>query len=194
MSFYVKAWVCGFICLIRSYTYLSHKNFSKTQQRFPTEDHLMIHRHKHEMTLKFPSIKNDNMLSGELRLHQYRLAHYLSRVHGGLVVHLQVCVWVTHAQAHLSIIRKLHGASIPVVCSNVNHMTHCSSAPSSAYRWHCRRWRMAGEISMLRYISPSCCFVWSSEVTLVSILLERRWKVIFFRWWCVRYKSQVASW
>lgn len=36
------------------------------QQRFPTEDHLMIHRHKHEMTLKFPSIKNDNMLSGEL--------------------------------------------------------------------------------------------------------------------------------
>lgn len=26
----------------------------------------MIHRHKHEMTLKFPSIKNDNMLSGEV--------------------------------------------------------------------------------------------------------------------------------
>lgn len=25
----------------------------------------MIHRHKHEMTLKFPSIKSDNMLSGE---------------------------------------------------------------------------------------------------------------------------------
>ncbi|MEQ2213278.1 hypothetical protein XENOCAPTIV_012270 [Xenoophorus captivus] len=38
-------------------------------QRFPTEDHLMIHRHKHEMTLKFPSIKNDNMLSGGLRQH-----------------------------------------------------------------------------------------------------------------------------
>lgn len=35
------------------------------QQRFPTEDHLMIHRHKHEMTLKFPSIKTDNMLSGK---------------------------------------------------------------------------------------------------------------------------------
>uniref|UniRef100_A0A8P4KJB2 cAMP responsive element binding protein 5b n=1 Tax=Dicentrarchus labrax TaxID=13489 RepID=A0A8P4KJB2_DICLA len=35
-------------------------------QRFPTEDHLMIHRHKHEMTLKFPSIKNDNMLSDHL--------------------------------------------------------------------------------------------------------------------------------
>ncbi|XP_030226627.1 cyclic AMP-responsive element-binding protein 5 isoform X2 [Gadus morhua] len=34
-------------------------------QRFPTEDHLMIHRHKHEMTLKFPSIKNDSLLSGE---------------------------------------------------------------------------------------------------------------------------------
>uniref|UniRef100_A0A674C6U1 C2H2-type domain-containing protein n=1 Tax=Salmo trutta TaxID=8032 RepID=A0A674C6U1_SALTR len=32
-------------------------------QRFPTEDHLMIHRHKHEMTLKFPSIKIDSMLS-----------------------------------------------------------------------------------------------------------------------------------
>ncbi|KFR14104.1 Cyclic AMP-responsive element-binding protein 5, partial [Opisthocomus hoazin] len=34
-------------------------------QRFPTEDHLMIHRHKHEMTLKFPSIKADNMLSDQ---------------------------------------------------------------------------------------------------------------------------------
>ncbi|KAK2910335.1 cyclic AMP-responsive element-binding protein 5 isoform X3 [Channa argus] len=34
-------------------------------QRFPTEDHLMIHRHKHEMTLKFPSIKNDTMLSDQ---------------------------------------------------------------------------------------------------------------------------------
>nr|XP_023658291.1 cyclic AMP-responsive element-binding protein 5-like isoform X2 [Paramormyrops kingsleyae] len=34
-------------------------------QRFPTEDHLMIHRHKHEMTLKFPSIKNDNILSDQ---------------------------------------------------------------------------------------------------------------------------------
>ncbi|XP_055446486.1 cyclic AMP-responsive element-binding protein 5 isoform X6 [Bubalus kerabau] len=34
-------------------------------QRFPTEDHLMIHRHKHEMTLKFPSIKTDNMLSDQ---------------------------------------------------------------------------------------------------------------------------------
>ncbi|KAL0985441.1 hypothetical protein UPYG_G00156920 [Umbra pygmaea] len=34
-------------------------------QRFPTEDHLMIHRHKHEMTLKFSSIKNDNMLSDQ---------------------------------------------------------------------------------------------------------------------------------
>ncbi|XP_025020910.1 cyclic AMP-responsive element-binding protein 5-like [Python bivittatus] len=34
-------------------------------QRFPTEDHLMIHRHKHEMTLKFPSLKTDNMLSDQ---------------------------------------------------------------------------------------------------------------------------------
>ena len=50
-----------------SYTY-----FLKTLQRFPTEDHLMIHRHKHEMTLKFPSIKNDNMLSGELQTHPCR--------------------------------------------------------------------------------------------------------------------------
>ncbi|XP_028674059.1 cyclic AMP-responsive element-binding protein 5 isoform X2 [Erpetoichthys calabaricus] len=34
-------------------------------QRFFTEDHLMIHRHKHEMTLKFSSIKNDNILSDQ---------------------------------------------------------------------------------------------------------------------------------
>ncbi|XP_063054563.1 cyclic AMP-responsive element-binding protein 5 isoform X2 [Engraulis encrasicolus] len=34
-------------------------------QRFPTEDHLMIHRHKHEMTLKFPPIKTDNLLSDQ---------------------------------------------------------------------------------------------------------------------------------
>lgn len=39
--------------------------FFSDWQRFPTEDHLMIHRHKHEMTLKFPSIKTDNMLSGK---------------------------------------------------------------------------------------------------------------------------------
>uniref|UniRef100_A0A6I8S6F5 cAMP-responsive element-binding protein 5 n=1 Tax=Xenopus tropicalis TaxID=8364 RepID=A0A6I8S6F5_XENTR len=34
-------------------------------QHFQSEDHLMIHRHKHEMTLKFASIKNDNMLSDQ---------------------------------------------------------------------------------------------------------------------------------
>uniref|UniRef100_A0A3Q0QYF9 C2H2-type domain-containing protein n=1 Tax=Amphilophus citrinellus TaxID=61819 RepID=A0A3Q0QYF9_AMPCI len=28
-------------------------------QRFQLEEHLIIHRHKHEMTLKFPSIKTD---------------------------------------------------------------------------------------------------------------------------------------
>ncbi|NXT63697.1 CREB5 protein, partial [Chaetops frenatus] len=37
-------------------------------QRFPTEDHLMIHRHKHEMTLKFPSIKTDNIKHQQLFL------------------------------------------------------------------------------------------------------------------------------
>ncbi|XP_077124940.1 cyclic AMP-responsive element-binding protein 5 isoform X2 [Ranitomeya variabilis] len=40
-------------------------NANGCSQRFPTEDHLMIHRHKHEMTLKFPSIKNDNLLSDQ---------------------------------------------------------------------------------------------------------------------------------
>lgn len=34
-------------------------------QRFQREDHLIIHRHKHEMTLKFPSIKCDNILSDQ---------------------------------------------------------------------------------------------------------------------------------
>uniref|UniRef100_A0A671MAX9 cAMP responsive element binding protein 5a n=1 Tax=Sinocyclocheilus anshuiensis TaxID=1608454 RepID=A0A671MAX9_9TELE len=34
-------------------------------QRFQREDHLIIHRHKHEMTLTFPSIKCDSMLSGK---------------------------------------------------------------------------------------------------------------------------------
>ncbi|XP_072531104.1 cyclic AMP-responsive element-binding protein 5 [Salminus brasiliensis] len=34
-------------------------------QRFQREDHLIIHRHKHEMTLKFPSIKCDNTLSDQ---------------------------------------------------------------------------------------------------------------------------------
>ncbi|KAI4899831.1 hypothetical protein NFI96_016897, partial [Prochilodus magdalenae] len=33
--------------------------------RFQREDHLIIHRHKHEMTLKFPSIKCDNTLSDQ---------------------------------------------------------------------------------------------------------------------------------
>ncbi|KAG7457475.1 hypothetical protein MATL_G00227360 [Megalops atlanticus] len=34
-------------------------------QRFPTEDHLMIHRHKHEMTLKFPCVKPDTLLADQ---------------------------------------------------------------------------------------------------------------------------------
>ncbi|TRY65754.1 hypothetical protein DNTS_005587 [Danionella cerebrum] len=34
-------------------------------QRFQREDHLIIHRHKHEMTLKFPSIKCDGVLSDQ---------------------------------------------------------------------------------------------------------------------------------
>ncbi|XP_042601030.1 cyclic AMP-responsive element-binding protein 5-like [Cyprinus carpio] len=34
-------------------------------QRFQREDHLIIHRHKHEMTLKFPSIKCDSVLSDQ---------------------------------------------------------------------------------------------------------------------------------
>ncbi|GAA6081963.1 cyclic AMP-responsive element-binding protein 5 isoform X1 [Tachysurus ichikawai] len=34
-------------------------------QRFHREDHLIVHRHKHEMTLKFSSIKFDNTLSDQ---------------------------------------------------------------------------------------------------------------------------------
>ncbi|KAK2836749.1 hypothetical protein Q7C36_014618 [Tachysurus vachellii] len=34
-------------------------------QRFHREDHLIVHRHKHEMTLKFSSIKSDNTLSDQ---------------------------------------------------------------------------------------------------------------------------------
>lgn len=34
-------------------------------QRFQLEEHLIIHRHKHEMTLKFPSIKTDTAFTGE---------------------------------------------------------------------------------------------------------------------------------
>ncbi|XP_058233748.1 cyclic AMP-responsive element-binding protein 5 isoform X1 [Hemibagrus wyckioides] len=34
-------------------------------QRFQREDHLIIHRHKHEMTLKFSSMKCDNTLSDQ---------------------------------------------------------------------------------------------------------------------------------
>lgn len=138
--------------------------FFNTQQRFPTEDHLMIHRHKHEMTLKFPSIKNDNMLSGELWLHQYRLAHYLSRVHGELIVHLQVCALVTQAPTHLSIIRKLYGVSIPVVYSNVNHMTHVTLAQlysvhnTSTHFWRTQTgWRILEKSPCS--ISLPCCFV-----------------------------------
>lgn len=34
-------------------------------QRFQLEEHLIIHRHKHEMTLKFPAIKTDTAFTGE---------------------------------------------------------------------------------------------------------------------------------
>lgn len=36
----------------------------------------MIHRHKHEMTLKFPSIKTDNMLSGKRASGREGLEHH----------------------------------------------------------------------------------------------------------------------
>lgn len=55
----------------------------------------MIHRHKHEMTLKFPSIKNDNMLSGEL--HDADAAEFTQSVP------LHVCTWVIHAQTDMLI-------------------------------------------------------------------------------------------
>lgn len=35
-------------------------------QRFQTEEHLLIHRHKHEMTLKFSSIKTDAAFTGKI--------------------------------------------------------------------------------------------------------------------------------
>lgn len=34
-------------------------------QRFQTEEHLLIHRHKHEMSLKFSSIKTDIAFTGK---------------------------------------------------------------------------------------------------------------------------------
>lgn len=34
-------------------------------QRFQTEEHLLIHRHKHEMTLKFSSVKTDAAFTGK---------------------------------------------------------------------------------------------------------------------------------
>lgn len=70
-KYWIEVWNSGIVTVLQHY-------MLKSPQRFPTEDHLMIHRHKHEMTLKFSSIKNDNMLSGELRLHQYRLTHTTS--------------------------------------------------------------------------------------------------------------------
>lgn len=54
----------------------------------------MIHRHKHEMTLKFPSIKNDNMLSGES--HDAVAASSLSRVDPERS--FARVLWVIHAQ------------------------------------------------------------------------------------------------
>lgn len=39
--------------------------FYSSLQRFQAEEHLLIHRHKHEMTLKFSSIKTDAAFTGE---------------------------------------------------------------------------------------------------------------------------------
>lgn len=48
-------------------------------QRFQSEEHLLIHRHKHEMTLKFSSIKNDAAFTGKIR-QGARVERSLSRV------------------------------------------------------------------------------------------------------------------
>ena len=37
-------------------------------QRFQLEEHLIIHSHKHEMTLKIPAIKTDTVFTGEGQL------------------------------------------------------------------------------------------------------------------------------
>lgn len=79
----------------------------------------MIHRHKHEMTLKFPSIKNDNMLSGELRTPSAEFTES---------ARVQVCAWVIHDQTDtlISHFRKLNGTAMLVVYDNVNHTAQLS--------------------------------------------------------------------
>uniref|UniRef100_A0A4W5PHJ4 C2H2-type domain-containing protein n=1 Tax=Hucho hucho TaxID=62062 RepID=A0A4W5PHJ4_9TELE len=49
-------------------------------QRFQTEDHLMIHKHKHEMTLKFSSIKADPLAGDNNIYRQHREDISLVRV------------------------------------------------------------------------------------------------------------------
>lgn len=42
-------------------------------QRFQSEEHLIIHRRKHEMTLKFPAIKTDAAFTGEAALTKHQV-------------------------------------------------------------------------------------------------------------------------
>lgn len=53
--------VCCLISNVISFYHL----FNLLLQRFQTEEHLLIHRHKHEMTLKFSSIKTDVAFTGK---------------------------------------------------------------------------------------------------------------------------------
>lgn len=81
----------------------------------------MIHRHKHEMTLKFPSIKNDNMLSGEV--HDAAAAGYTRKVHperSFAGVHAgDSC---PDRRARLSS-RKLNSTAMLAVYDDLNHTT-----------------------------------------------------------------------
>lgn len=125
----------------------------------------MIHRHKHEMTLKFPSIKNDNMLSGKStrRLHHHRRARRGSRRENMQCVCRCVSWWLTSRHTCLSS-EKLYGTAVPVVYSNVNHVTR-----------RCSRYRDAD-------VWPKCCQTCLSDAALCDYLrwyfcsyLTRKW-------------------
>lgn len=129
--------------------------FKTCPQRFPTEDHLMIHRHKHEMTLKFPSIKNDNMLSGELHAAPRCDLPRQSSPRAFPCTCVRVGVSCPDRHARFSSKKNPNGATVVVVYYCVNHATLLRFIQRSLF---CAR-RSAAEESACQSFSSSVPFM-----------------------------------
>lgn len=156
----IRHWNPDWILFFHHSSYV--KKQISTPQRFHTEDHLMIHRHKHEMTLKFPSIKSDNMLSGEFAAASLQTDGTSAGFGGGerLVRFAGVFAAVTHwSRTRPSVIRKTLwlGCASCLPCKSYD-MSQLSSAREHHLSTPQRRWCLPWDVSTSSSASLLRCF------------------------------------